>query len=263
MKLSVTPTGPLRRDPKILIMFGQTKVGKTTMISKLPAGKYLAIDLEQGSDFLTINRVKANNLTELAAILVELRTGDYPFEYLVLDTIDKVVDWSEAAVLAGAGVTMLKDIPYGGGYSLVREKVMNIINAFNALGKKLIVVGHRKKTTTDNDAKDEFSISTLDLSGKLKNFMCADADAIGYIYRDEESKLMITFKPSDFIEAGARPEHLRGKTFPFAWESIYVDDYKTPDSKIPDGKMIKAAVQTPVERFEAAGAKATVGAPAV
>jgi len=240
------PSGPSRRDPKMLIVFGQTKVGKTTMMSRLPQGKYLVVDLEQGSDFLSVNRVQANSLAELAAVLAELRTGNYPFEFIVLDTVDKIVDWSEAYVLASNNATMLKDIPFGGGYSLVREQVMNILNAFNSLGKRLIVVGHRKKTTTDGDAKDEFSISTLDISGKLKNFICADADAIGYTYRGEDSSLMITFKPSDFIEAGARPEHLRGMTIPFEWEGIYIDYYgiaKPPIKEVvTDPRAVKAQV---------------------
>lgn len=229
MKLPTTPNGPLKSDPKLLIVFGQTKVGKTTMMSKLPEGKYLLIDTESGSDYLTVNRFKVNSLKDLSDVLGELQANadKYPFEFIVLDTIDVVVDWVEAFIMQKEGVSKLADIAYGGGYSQTREKVMSILNAFNKLGKRLIVVGHRKKTSSESDSKEEFSISTLDISGKLKNFMCADADAIGYTYRDEEGNLMITFKPSDFLEAGARPKHLRGQTFPFEWERIYIDFYKT------------------------------------
>jgi hypothetical protein len=235
MKLPTQPSGPLRRDPKVLIIFGQTKVGKTTMLSKLPASKYLVIDTEKGSDFLTVNRHQVNNLSELKQVMDELTANisKYPYEYIVIDTIDNVIEWFEKWVLMKEGKDTLSEIPYGGGYSQIRERVMGVVGAFKDLDKKLILVGHRKKTSIENDAKDEFSISTLDISGKLKNFLCADADAIGYVYRDEESKLVITFKPTDFLEAGARPEHLRGMTFPFEWENIYVDSISsTPKAAV-------------------------------
>ena len=54
----------------------------------------------------------------------------------------------------------------------------------------------------------------------------SDSDAIGYIYRDEDEQLMISFKPNDSLEAGSRSLHLRGKVLPFDWNKIYKKEKK-------------------------------------
>lgn len=246
MKLPTKPAGPLRRDPKLMILFGQTKVGKTTMVSKLPEGKYLLIDTEEGSDFLTCNRVQVNSIAELMSVVKELNenAASYPFSFIVLDTIDVVIGWTETYVMMKEGVTMIKDIPYGGGYSQVREKVMSLVEQLTRLNRNIILIGHRKKTgvSAETDAKDEFSMNTLDVSGKLKNFLCADADAIGYTFRNERGELMISFRPTENVEAGARPEHLKGKVMPFKWEHIYIDHYDSKEYEPSMADFVQATV---------------------
>ena len=54
----------------------------------------------------------------------------------------------------------------------------------------------------------------------------SDSDAIGYIYRDEDEKLMISFKSNDALEAGSRSPHLRGQVLPFDWNKIYIKEKK-------------------------------------
>ena len=72
----------------------------------------------------------------------------------------------------------------------------------------------------------------LDLSGKLKRIVSADADALGYVYR-EKNKTMVTFEGGDDCIVEARPDHLRGKTITLIesnedgklinhWDKIYV-----------------------------------------
>ena len=65
--------------------------------------------------------------------------------------------------------------------------------------------------------------SSLDLSGKLKNFIMADSDAIGYVFRDGEGALKVSFIADDETEAGARCPPLRGQVIDFDFANIYVD----------------------------------------
>ena len=46
------------------------------------------------------------------------------------------------------------------------------------------------------------------------------------IYREEDEKLMISFKPNDSLEAGSRSAHLRGQVLPFDWNKIYKKEKK-------------------------------------
>ena len=45
----------------------------------------------------------------------------------------------------------------------------------------------------------EVAVKDLDLTGKIKQITCANADAVGYIYRDDE-KTMISFDSMDDIK---------------------------------------------------------------
>ena len=65
---------------------------------------------------------------------------------------------------------------------------------------------------------------SLDISGKLKNMIMAHADAIGYMFRDDEDQLMVSFKGGQALEAGSRCKHLKGKVMPFDWKKIYIKE---------------------------------------
>jgi hypothetical protein len=68
----------------------------------------------------------------------------------------------------------------------------------------------------------EVAVKDLDLTGKIKQITCANADAVGYIYREEE-QTMVSFNSLDDITAGSRCAHLKGKTMPMNWSEIYID----------------------------------------
>jgi hypothetical protein len=86
----------------------------------------------------------------------------------------------------------------------------------------VIIIGHRKWARAVVDSKAIVEPESLDLTGKLKNMLMADCDAIGYVYRDEEKKkLMVSFKSNEALEAGSRSPHLRGKEVELKWNLIY------------------------------------------
>ena len=66
------------------------------------------------------------------------------------------------------------------------------------------------------------AVKDLDLTGKIKQITCANADAVGYVYREGE-ETMISFDSMDDITAGSRCEHLKGQTIPLNWSSIFID----------------------------------------
>jgi hypothetical protein len=52
----------------------------------------------------------------------------------------------------------------------------------------------------------------VDLAGKTGDIICGEADAIGYVSR-QDNKTLITFKGGDNTIRGSRPLHLREKIF--------------------------------------------------
>ena len=77
-------------NPKNLIIFGLPKVGKTTILAKLP--KCLIIDLENGTDYVEAFSMKASNYGELFQIAQELKKNPGQFDFVALDTITALED---------------------------------------------------------------------------------------------------------------------------------------------------------------------------
>lgn len=208
-------------NPSLLTIFGQSKVGKTTMLSKLD--NCLIIDTEKGTKYVDAMKLQVNNTSELKAAVKALKEGNN-YDYIALDTIDNVVAWFEKDVAIANNVESYAKIPFGDGYNQVRTRVMNMINALMECCEQVIIIGHRKKTIIGTDSV-EVNVSSLDLSGKLKNYVMAKSDAIGFVYRSEsQGKLLISFQSSDEVEAGTRLPHLAGKIFDFEWKRIYKSD---------------------------------------
>jgi hypothetical protein len=90
--------------------------------------------------------------------------------------------------------------------------------------------GHIKDKQVDDKGEMVMS-ANIDLSGKLKSLVCANADAIGYMYR-KGSKTILSFKTNEEVTCGARPDHLRNKEIVIAdssegslkisWDEVYV-----------------------------------------
>ena len=223
MVLKVAKRKAVSQNPSTLLMYGPPKIGKTTMLSRLD--KCLIIDTESGSNMVEGHILNANNRKELIEILKQAREG-HEFKYIAIDTIDKVVQWAEAAVCEENSVQALADLPFGKGWGLARDKVMNTIHAFKDVCDHLIIVGHRKTAKAVVEGQATVEPESLDITGRLKNMIMSDSDAIGYVFRDENEKLMISFKSDDALEAGSRSPHLRGKILPFDWKNIYKKENK-------------------------------------
>lgn len=230
MELPKTKIAATRRNPKLLTIFGQSKVGKTTMLASLD--DCLIIDTEEGSDMVDAMKVHVNSLASMgelykALIADKKETGKNPYKFIALDTIDNLVGWIEARICKAANVTNLIDIPYGAGYNETRMDTMKWISRLKKISDHVILIGHRKKTIVNDESDITVETSSLELTGRLKNLVMADSDAIGYVFREKQedgsTELKVSFVASDELECGARPAHLRGKVLPFEWDKIYVD----------------------------------------
>ena len=206
-------------NPKSLLLYGAPKVGKTSILSKL--NDCLIIDTEQGANMVEGYIETINNREELIKLLEKAQKG-HEYKYVALDTVDKIADWAEKAVCEAEGVTNVADLAFGKGFGMVREKVLNTIAALKGIFPYVIIIGHRKWAKSVVESKAIVEPESLDLTGKLKNMLMADCDAIGYVYRNEDnSKLMVSFKANEALEAGSRSPHLSGKEMELKWKLIY------------------------------------------
>jgi hypothetical protein len=207
----------LSTNPKIMLLYGAPKVGKTTMLSQLD--DCLILDTEDGSRMIEGHILSINDRTDLLGFYKSIEDG-LDYKYIAIDTIDKIVEWTERAICEEFQVVNIADLAYGKGFGLVREKVLNNIKKLASSCEGLIVIGHRK-TASAVENSNAVDPQSLDISGKLKNMMMAMADAVGFVHRDDDNALKISFEATNALEAGSRCPHLRGQIIDFDWKLIY------------------------------------------
>ena len=232
MELPTKKVKASRKSPKNMIIYGPPKIGKTTVLSQLD--DCLIIDLEDGSDMVDALKVKVNSLSDLQAIGTAIMKQGRPYKYIAIDTISKLEEWCEVEAKSiyketpmgknfdskNTGASVLS-LPNGAGYLYLRMAYKKWIDKLNKLADHIILVGHLKDKMLEKKGK-EVAVKDLDLTGKIKQITCANADAVGYIYREGE-ETMISFNSMEDVTAGSRCAHLEGATMPLAWDSIFID----------------------------------------
>jgi hypothetical protein len=221
-----------RKSPKNMIIYGAPKIGKTSILTELEG--CLIIDLENGSDMIDALKVKANSLAELNEVGKAIMKAGKPYKYIAIDTISKLEEWCEDEgkkiymktpmgvnfETKNPGMSILA-LPNGAGYLYLRMAYKKWIDKLSILADHIILVGHLKDKMLEKKGK-EVAVKDIDLTGKIKQITCANADAVGYIYREDE-KTMVSFDSLDDIVAGSRCAHLKGKTMPLNWSEIFID----------------------------------------
>lgn len=229
-------------NPKLLVLFGKPKSGKSTLMASLESN--LIIDLEDGYRALSVMDVQVRSAAQLfeveKLIKAEIaKNGECPYKFITIDNATRLEEMSlpyaahlYRSTAMGAGWGMMKDnlgrpvkdannkpvpdhkadvrtLPNGAGYLYLRQALRKMIDMFKPLCETLILVAHVKEKQIKKDA-EEMSEMSVDLAGKLGDIICGEADAIGYIYR-EKNKTFISFEGGDSTIREARPLHLRGK----------------------------------------------------
>lgn len=233
------------KSPKNLIIFSKPKVGKTTLLANLD--NCLIVDLEDGADYVSAMKIKAKSIEDIKKIGKAIKEANYPYKYVAIDTITALEEmcipmaedmyskssmgknwFTEGKLKYGSILNM----PNGAGYPWLREAFTKVIDYVKTWAPRVILVGHVKDIVLEKNGS-EFNALDLDLTGKLKRITSSQSDAIGYLYR-KGNKNVLSFKTTDEISCGARPEHLRNKevvlselnednTMTINWNNVYID----------------------------------------
>lgn len=233
-------------NPRLLVLFGKPKSGKSSLMASLENN--LIIDLEDGYRALDVMCVQARSARDIFNVKAAIEeknqeNGGEPFyRFITIDNATRLEEMSlpYAAALyrqtsMGQSWGYMKDkignivkdpktgkyipdpkadvrqLPNGAGYLYMRQALKEMINMFKPLCDTLILVCHVKdKQIKKND--EETTEMAVDLAGKTGDIICGEADAIGYVSR-QDNKTFITFKGGDNTIRGSRPLHLREKVF--------------------------------------------------
>ena len=239
-----------------LFIFSYPKVGKTTLISGLKNN--LIIDTENGSKGIgglivnTIIESRKQGISEskvlgnLSKDIIEANNekGDFVYDFITIDTgtgLERIAKILATAMYKQTGLgksykgnDVTVDLEYGAGWQWLRTAYDKLIGLFDGLSRYgLILTGHTKLSSIPREGK-EFQVQDINLSGKLKDYITRNFDAVGLLERDVEdnNKVFLTFEiNAKDLATGSRIPRLNNKRFlmsqltkkgfEFHWENIY------------------------------------------
>ena len=215
----VLPTKKIKADrvnPKRLIIYSKPKTGKTSAFAGLENN--LILDLENGADYVDALKVKISSLQELLDAGKAIKEAGKPYTYVTIDTVTALEDMvMPLAIKLYKQTSMGKNydgdnvlsLPNGAGYLYLRQAFFQVLDFIDTLAPHIILSGHIKDKQVD-DKGEMVMAANIDLTGKIKSLICANADAIGYMFR-KGNQTILSFKTTDEVTCGARPQHLQNE----------------------------------------------------
>lgn len=193
----------------ILFLFGEKKIGKTTLVSQFP--NTFHVMTEPGGRALKINQpvdseghgTYIRRWLEFKAYPKALaKTGHRP----CIDTVDRAYDLCFKYMCKKLAIQHPNELEdFGQTWNAIFNEFMDTMQEFLALGRGVVFISHSKvrpRTKWDN-TKIERLESTL--SGKVGDSLTALADLWAY-YGYEGTDRVLYIRGNEFVDAGCRLE---------------------------------------------------------
>jgi hypothetical protein len=244
--LPKAPTKSKLINPSPFLIFGVPKIGKTTSIAALE--NCLVINLEDPVQTADGMVVYAPTLEVFRSILKAIIKDGKPYNYLAIDTLTKLEEFcivraeeiyvnspmgagwikrdDKGKLLPTCGKSKYKSIlflPNGSGYMYLRQAFDEITTLIKKCAPNIIYIAHVKQTNILKDGV-EFTSSDINLVGKNKQNISAEAQAIAFMRR-VGGKNYLCFQPSEDVLAGCKIKRLEGK-------EILISEYDEDDNLI-------------------------------
>ena len=212
----------------MITVYGEPKTGKTTLASEL--SDVVVFAFEKGLSYVKEVDHYLCDSAELfektfkelmsPAELEELRKK----KYIVIDTftsMEYVFDDQrfypknqQAAKLPPK--TAVTTLANGLGWGLLREKILGFLEWLrDETDATIIILAHIKDKLVNRDTGEIVQSAEIEARGKLGALLCSYSDAVGKLFRNENSNLIISFKKDNVKDSklGSRVPKLDGQEF--------------------------------------------------
>ncbi len=217
MEIKRVIRGVKNKAPKLMIIYGNYKQGKSTACSLMP--DTLIIDLNREYDFMSGWIMEASNIKELAEIRKSVEDMQDKPKRVVIDNTTWLVKL--AMPLAESMYKETEDgkrwngnnlmgLPYGGGYMWLKNAIEKIIEAWMRTVQTVIIVAHGKRELGKEGVEDTW---TIDVPGNmLRTWLTANADTVAFMERNpEDNTCTLDFRGKKNVLCGTREPHLRNE----------------------------------------------------
>jgi hypothetical protein len=202
-----TPAPDLGRAT--ILLYGQPKIGKSTIASQFPAAIFLAT--EPGLNALSTYQVDISNWQQLLDAAKELAAGKHQFKTCVIDTIDNAFKFCSEHILAANNIKHESDLGFGKGWKLVENEFFRVLTRLAQLPYGLVLISHSKSIEVDTSV-GKYTKTVPTLPDKARAIALGLSDIILYADIDTgrttdgkpvEARCLRT-SPTRYYEAGDR-----------------------------------------------------------
>lgn len=183
------------------LIYGSPKVGKTSFAAQIP--NVLFLSTEEGYNNLEIMNVKITKWEDVYTVGKELQATKHDYKTLVVDIADWFFKHCESFVMKQHEVKHPSDLPFGKGYSLVKDEFVSVVNRINQLGFGMVFISHAKeREQTTKTAK--WTYMDTSMPAQANGIICGLVDFILYFYVGSDGLRHIRTKPTKHVNAGDR-----------------------------------------------------------
>lgn len=196
---------------KFVCIYGQPKIGKTTLATQFP--KNLLLGFEHGWNAISgIKAVDITKWTDFKTVLRQLAKPDARkiYDTITIDTIGIAWDACEQFICQQNSVQKLSDIPWGQGYSAAKKEFENALRQITQMGYGLVIIAHAE-TRIEKDGDNETQILSPAIPKRAYAIVNQLVDIIGYIDTTWEED----GTPTRWLYTRKTPTILAGSRFPY------------------------------------------------
>ena len=205
---------------KYIMLYGQPKIGKTSLAAQFP--KNLLLAFEPGYNALNNKMVQPiTRWSEFKTVLRELARPEVKekFDTITIDTADIAWDYCEKYICSanvnettGETPKTLGDIPWGKGYDLCKKEFDNGLRQIAMLGYGLVIISHEVTKTIKTESGQEYQKIMPTLAERPKLIVNRLVDIIAYLrLSNDDGKRYMYTRGNERFEAGSRFAYLEPK----------------------------------------------------
>jgi hypothetical protein len=183
------------------LLFGEKKIGKTTLASMFPKAYFLST--EPGTKALSVFQSEVNDWRTFKQAVKALRR-DTKFRTTVVDTIDLAYKFCDKYVCNQLGIEHVSEAGWGKGWAGVREEFEAVLrDLLSAPNKGTILISHsveKEIQRRDGSKYDRIQPTMPNIAREIAEAM---VDIWAY-YSYDGSARVLTIRGDDHITAGHR-----------------------------------------------------------
>jgi hypothetical protein len=211
--MSILPTAKTQPKPDLadltVLVYGQTKIGKSTFCSQSEGTLFLAT--EPGLNSLDVYQAPIQSWEDLLNACAEVGEGKHPFKTVIIDTIDNAYKFCTDYILRKFKVEHESDLAYGKGYAIVNNEFQRVLTKLAFLPCGLFLVSHAKEIEIETRT-GKYTRIVPTLPDKARKIVLGMVDMVLFCDLDvttaedgaQNVQRVIRTKPSLYYEAGDR-----------------------------------------------------------